>query len=197
MNIASDSTPSELTSSDMIALVNAMARHDQSALSSLYSATAGRVQAYVQSITRNSADTEEVLCDVYWQVWQQASEYSSERGPVGAWLMMIARTRALDKTRRRQSKVMKQDCEFDMTELMAPDESPDLAILSVQHSEYIADALHRLPETQSTLIRKSFYEDLTHQELADYFDLPLGTVKSHIRRGLLSLREHLSVLSPA
>jgi len=178
-------------------LVGAVGRRDQAALGRLYDLTVDRVFAVSLRVLGNRDDAEEVVGDVFLQVWERAQNYCAERGGVLSWLSVIAYSRAID-LKRRQS-------ERNRTESLHPDEDdpaytdceerPIADLLDLVRSGSAAHlALSELPEQPRRLIAMAFLEDLSHQEISERTGIPLGTVKSHIRRGLLQLREKLSAM---
>lgn len=164
---------------------------DERALEALYNATSGRVYGLVLRITQRSALAEEVVEDTYWQVWRQAPRYDAARGRPLTWLLAMARSRAIDALRR--------DERFQHDEL--PEEGVadgDQAVLAPQDlldAARGAGALHAALETLEPrarqLVSLAFFRGLTHEEIATQEAMPLGTVKSLIRRSLLVLRKTL------
>jgi RNA polymerase sigma-70 factor (ECF subfamily) len=165
--------------------------HDQDALAALYEALIGQVYGLALRITRRAPLAEEVAQDTFWQVWRQAPRFDPERGTVLAWIMTIARSRALDALRR----INAHECEIE-TETFAELESgsgdgpPDL-LAAVQQGHRLHAALASLDPVPRQLVSLAFLRGLSHDEIALYAGLPLGTVKSHIRRALAALRKKL------
>ena len=175
-------------------LLHAIAARKQSALGRLFDLCADRVFGVALRVLGDRDDAEEAVSDVFQQVWERAASYNAERGSVMSWMLMIAYTRAIDIKRR-----VKERRRFDP---LHPDETAeayteceersivDLLDLMTSGSA-IHGALGALGERQRKLISMAFMEDLSHQQIAERTGLPLGTVKSHIRRGLLQLRDAL------
>ena len=168
-----------------------MARGDHNALSELYDSTVAKVHGLVRAIVANAADAEEVTCDVYTQAWQTAGNYDPARGNVVAWLLAIARSRALDCLRRTRSKLRifseaspDSECPADAVEHRSPEHS--LAVF--QSHSVVRSALEQLSPERRRLVSMAFFEDLTHSEIAELTGLPMGTIKSHLRRAMHSLR---------
>lgn len=197
---AGDSRPAMARSLDefqLAALVLRVCDQHEPSLARLHEATAGRVLSLVLRIVRVRAVAEEVVEDVYWQVWREAPRFDAARGRVLAWLLAIARSRAIDAFRRhervRASEVAVDD---DAIEALAPDaqrsEDPfDLVAASAHHAQLNAllSALDPLPRQ---LLALAFFRGCTHEEIAEQTGLALGTVKSHIRRTLSILRSRLA-----
>jgi RNA polymerase sigma-70 factor (ECF subfamily) len=178
---------------DLSGLVQRIAMADREALGDLYDATVARLYAVAHLILRNTADAEEVVCDVYTQVWQTAANYSGERGAVLAWLLMICRTRALDRLRRNRVRLKAAAIEQPADgEEASPQPGPEELLDLIQHGTAVHRALEALSPVKRQLVSLAFFKGLSHLEISEECGLPVGTVKSHIRRALNTLREHLS-----
>lgn len=165
---------------------------DQEAMTLLYDALFGAVYGMSLRITARVPLAEEVAQDTFWQVWRQAPRYQPERGSVLAWVMTIARSRALDALRRIEPR----ECEADVDMLEAIESPsggapPDL-LAARQQAHRIRCALETLEPVARDLVSLAFFRGLTHEEVAAHTGLPLGTVKSHIRRALGRLRQALA-----
>jgi len=178
----------------------AMAGGDESALGAFYDATLGRVYGLALRITQSVEAAEEVLNDVYMQAWREAGRYEATRGRVLTWLLTICRSRAVDYLRKRNvlthgvkavesGKQTQMGEPLDMTQAEACD--PLDLIHAVEQNSALQIALGRLAPQQRQLIALAFFRDMSHQEIAASTGLALGTVKSHIRRGIALLRETL------
>lgn len=163
-----------------------------SALGELYDLTVDALNAVALRLVRNSTDAEEVLCEVYKQIWERPRQYQAERGPVIAWLFVIVRTRALDLIRKRRDTVSLDAVPphywQDATDA---DQSDDL-LQSLQEKSAVRDALLQLNAIQQRMLDLAFFQDMSHQEIADATGMALGTVKSHIRRGQQALERVLA-----
>ena len=181
-----------LDETELVSLVQAVVARDEAALARLYDLTVGRVYSLAYAFTRNSADAEEVVGDVYLQVWQKADQYRANRGTVLAWLLIHCRSLALDllRRRRRQEAGQEQLALQEAVEVDAAASTEELLAL-VQEGTRVHQALSALSDIQRQLIALAFFSDMSHQAIAAAVQLPLGTVKSHIRRGLKTLRIYL------
>ena len=172
--------------------VTRMANGDEDALGELYDTTIGRVYGFALRITGNAATAEEIASDVFMQAWRDAGRYDGTRAKVLTWLLMICRSRALDWLRARDPEISHED----PTSLIGAEDQPatggpqDL-LEALQEGGALREAMATLPAVQRQLIGLAFFRGLTHQEIAATARLPLGTVKSHIRRALDALRDHL------
>jgi RNA polymerase sigma-70 factor (ECF subfamily) len=172
-----------------------MAAGDADALGEFYDRWALPVQAVVLSIVRGPLDAEDVVEETFWQAWRQAARFDGERGTVSAWLLTIARSRALDRaralTRRRETSVDEAaDVAAD-----APDPSEHAA--SAERRSAVADALRALPEPQREVIEMAYFGGLSQTEIAACLGQPLGTVKTRARLAMQKLRERLAALREA
>ena len=168
--------------------VRALAGGDEAALGRLYDATLGKVYGFALRLTGKPEAAEEVVGEVYLQVWRQADRYDGERGSVMAWLMMLTRSRALDSLRRADPAESHPEPDALLVDREGEGSRPLDSLLELEEHSRLAEALAALAPVQRQLIALAFYRDLSHQEIADYSGLPLGTVKSHIRRALDKLR---------
>jgi RNA polymerase sigma-70 factor, ECF subfamily len=179
------------TAADRAALER-LARRDESALAELYDRHARLIYSLALRILRDQGDAEDVVQEVFAQVWDQAGRYDQARGNVAGWLVMLARSRAIDRLRRRQSRQETPNVEPDALEI--PDATPlaDDQLLASSRAVAVRAAMDGLPLLQRIAIELAFYEGLTHVEIAERLEQPLGTVKTRIRQGLLALRGRLT-----
>lgn len=173
-------------------LIARMAQGEQEALATLYDQTIGRVYGFANRLVNNSGAAEEIASDVYLQAWRDAGKYDPLRSKVLTWLLMICRSRALDRLRARETaEVLHEAPETLAEDVPSPGGSPQDLLEAVQSGNALHQALHGLPPVQRQLLSLAFFRGLSHQEIADQTRLPLGTVKSHIRRAVDALRAHL------
>jgi RNA polymerase sigma-70 factor (ECF subfamily) len=185
-----ESTSKSLQSTH-IRLVERIARQDETALTAFYDATADRVYGFALSITGNPEAAEEVTGDVYWQVWQQAQRYDSARAAVMTWLMTICRSRALDSFRSRDPAETHPDPEQLCPEGIRTDQTPLDLLIVLERDSMIYNAVETLDTQHRTLLALAFFRGLSHQEIATYTGMPLGTVKSTLRRAMESIKQVL------
>lgn len=179
----------QLLATDLARLVEEMRAGNQPALGELYDATVGRVFALAKAILRNAEDAEEVACDTYAQAWSSVSRYDPERATVLGWLLMICRSRALDRLRQRRVRGYGQTVDIDDAgEIEDGRDGPEDLVSLVEQGSRVRLALERLGPERRRLVSLAFLEGLSHQQIAEATGLPLGTVKSHVRRALAELR---------
>src|SRR5262249_30283841 len=141
-------------------------------------------------IVGNRPDAEDVLTDVFWQIWQQSPRYDASRGKPIAWLLTIARTRAIDSLRssgRQQEKTELFDPQKD-----SPASGGERDIFALADTrQAVQDALQTLPEQQRIPLEMAYFQGMSHTEIASALGQPLGTVKDRIRTAMLHLRKRL------
>jgi RNA polymerase sigma-70 factor (ECF subfamily) len=172
-------------------LVADMAAGDEAALAAFYDLTLGKVYALALRITHRPETAEEVVVAVYLQAWRQAAAYRASRGSVLAWLLTICRSRALDAARQRDPADSRPE-PARSDEPVASDPAPVDLLESLERGQSLHVALRSLESLPRQILGLAFFADLSHQEIAAQLRLPLGTVKSHIRRALLILRGRLA-----
>jgi len=184
--------PQTLDEAELVSFVQAVVARDEAALARLYELTVSRVYSLAYALTRNSADAEEVVCDVYLHIWQRADQYQESRGTVLAWLLIHCRSLALDLLRSRRRRETGQ-AQLALQPNFEEDNGngAEALLVLVQEGTRVHQALSALSDIQRHLIALAFFNDMSHQTIAATIQLPLGTVKSHIRRGLKILRTYL------
>lgn len=175
----------------------AVAAGDQRAFKKLYVATSPHLFALLLRILKTQDNAEDALQDVYVKIWQKAKTYESKRGAPLGWLMSIARYRALDLLRRRDPEVtMPDDPELVANILSdANTAGPLVNSETMQDLGNVDRCMQSLRPEQRRSLLMVYYEGLTHQEMSDRLNVPLGTAKSLVRRGLISLRSCLANIS--
>ena len=179
---------------DDAALVRRVASGSSEALGQLYDRHAPVVFGLARRILAREQDAEEVVQDVFAQVWRQAGRYQGDRATVAGWLVMLTRTRAIDRVRARTSRP-------DVAQPVSPEDAPPLTTslpdpesvaASAQDARVVREALVALPENQRSLVELAYFEGLTHTEIAEHTGMPLGTVKTRLRNAMFALRAALS-----
>lgn len=161
---------------------------DQLAFSALYAFMGARIYGLAIRITRNVQLAEEVTEDTFWQIWRHAPRFDSARGSAVAWILTIARSRALDALRKIDPAEINNAPELPADAIISGDNPPDL-LAALQESKLLYAAMARLDPVPRQVLALAFFCGLSHEEIARHADLPLGTVKSHIRRALIALRQ--------
>ncbi len=174
-----------------IELIHRMSAGDQSALAEFYDQSSGLVFAMVIRILNDTGAAEEITLDTYHQVWRQAQNYDLERGKPLSWLIVIARNRAIDRLRSTRMTKQEQTSLEAAEPLLTLESTPEDAASATERQKIVRMALAQLKPEQRQLIEIAFFTGLTHQEISDKLQLPLGTVKTRIRAGMVKLRELL------
>ena len=180
-----------------VALLARIAQGDREAFSRFYDAFAGLALGLISRIVRDPAASEDVLQEVFWQIWQEAARYDPRRGSPEAWVVMRSKTRAIDRLRaiRRRGKTFVAPVDESVTRSSeAPSENPGVA---AETRGLVRSALDGLPEAQRRVVELAFFEGLTQSEIASRLGEPLGTVKTRARMGLERLRSLMKREEPA
>ena len=178
----------------LLDVVRRVASADQGALGELYDATSPTVFGLIRRIVGDYSVAEEVTIDVYTQVWRLASAYSEEKGSPVTWLMMLARSRAIDHLRSRARRVKEQERPIEVAfDQCHPDPDPEKAAISRNCRQIVRNILANLEPEQVSMLQLAFFEGLSHGEIAARTGIPLGTVKTRIRAGMMRMRELLEV----
>lgn len=172
---------------ELAALLVRMAGGDEAALRELYDAAVGPAWALAQRITGVSADAEEAVMDAFEQAWRMADRYDPARGSGMGWLMTICRARAIDLVRRRSVRSRAEADSAAQPPPPGPAEPPDILAI-VQRDSAAHGLLGRLTPEQRQVLSLAYFRGMSHSEIAQAAGMPLGTVKSCIRRALLELR---------
>ena len=173
------------------ALIAAIAAGDRDAFSRFYDLTAPMAFGLIRRVLRDPEAAAEVLQEVFWQVWQDAPRYDPKRGSPEVWLVMRAKTRAIDRLRsiRRRDRTFVAPVDESVAQ-RREDQAPNPAVVAEDRG-LIQTALAQLPEAQRRVIELAFFEGLTQSEIAARLGEPLGTVKTRARLGLDRLRAAL------
>jgi RNA polymerase sigma-70 factor (ECF subfamily) len=161
---------------------------ETSALAALYDRHAGYALGIAQRILGDRAEAEEVVQDVFWQLWSSRLRYDERRGKFTTWLFTVARNRAVDRLRRRASR---PTGEPDLMDGLAGHDDALGRVIEGERKRSVLAALEQLSPGQREAIELSFYRGLTHSEIAQETGEPLGTVKSRMSRALVALRDAL------
>lgn len=177
---------------ELMALIDRVAARDELALKALYDQSSGKLYGLALRIVRNKEWAEDALQDTFLQIWRTAPDYRASLSPPMAWLGMIVRSRSLDLLRRRKAEREHLTDEIDeaMADTLEGDSPNPLdTSLASQQAWALHQCLGKLENKQREVVSLAYLRDLSHGELAKQLRLPLGTVKTWIRRGLEQLRQ--------
>ncbi len=181
------------------ALLRRMATGDETALGALYDLWSGRVHTLAFWILKDADDAQDVVEETFWQIWRTAGRYEGARAAGSTWIMMIARSRALDRLRARKRRADWTTAPTTVSALQdqsgnAPSEQPGSRVDSDDEQAQLQHALAALPSEQRSALEMAYFEGLSHGEIAERTAQPLGTVKTRIRLAMQKLRQGLDSL---
>ncbi|MDM7948520.1 sigma-70 family RNA polymerase sigma factor [Hydrogenophaga sp.] len=181
----------DIQDAELMALIERVAAQDQTALKTLYGLTSGKLYGLALRVVRSHEWAEDALQDTFLQVWRTAPDYRASLSPPMAWLGLMVRSRSLDLLRKRKTEREHLTDEIDeaMAETLEGDSpNPMDTSLASQQARALQKCLSQLDNKQREVVSLAYLRDLSHGELAQQLKLPLGTVKTWIRRGLDQLR---------
>lgn len=173
---------------DLDDLLARCALGDRGAFRGLYDLAAPKLFGVALRILGNRGDAEDAVQEAFMKVWHGAGRYQPGRGPAAAWLVTIARNSAIDRLRRRSAPTRDLD---DLPGLADPAPSPEATTIAGDERRRIADCLGRLAPDRATAVQAAYLEGWSYDELARRFGVPLNTMRTWLRRALISLRECL------
>jgi RNA polymerase sigma factor (sigma-70 family) len=179
---------------DDVSLLTRIAQGDQAALSALYDRYAKIIYAFAWKSLRSVEESEEVVMDVFAQVWRIGDRYDAQKGRVDTWLFTIARSRILDRVRKLQRTQPATTFSTDAVEIQPKADSVDLfeEVFIAERRNRVMAAMKTLPDQQRLVIELAYYQGLSHSQIAAQTGISLGTVKTRIRLGLNKLKSILA-----
>jgi RNA polymerase sigma-70 factor, ECF subfamily len=174
-------------STDISELLARVALKDRAAFGTLYGQTSSKLFGIALRLTRNRAEAEDVLQETFVKIWQHAGQYRDTQHSPMAWLVAIARNHAIDRLRRSPKASVELD---DTLGLSDAGPTPEVAAEQSSQRRQIDDCLKTIDTAEA--IRGAYLEGFSYEELAQKFDVPLNTMKTWLRRGLLKLRDCLN-----
>jgi RNA polymerase sigma-70 factor, ECF subfamily len=194
VQLAIDTAEASERDQDLVSLVESVAAGDQSALATLYDATNRFIYSLILRVLGDMGSAEEVLIDVYTQLWRQAASYDANRGAPLAWMATIARSRAIDRLRSSWQDQHRKESLDVLGDAPANAASPEESAAASERQRFVREALNLLTPEQRRVIELAYYSGLSHSEIAEKLNQPLGTVKTRTRLGMMKLREALAPL---
>ena len=179
-----------------LSLLQRIAARDTAALAELYDRHSRLLFGLILRIVRDRGEAEDLLQEAFVRVWTRAETYDAQAGGPLQWIVRVARNCAIDRLRARRVRAAVDAPAIDVAavEVAAPGtgiQTPEATVLMGEQRRTLTDALAGLPADQRQLIEAAFFEGYSHSELADRFALPLGTVKTRIRAGMMAMRKRL------
>jgi RNA polymerase sigma-70 factor (ECF subfamily) len=186
------SLPNQQTDAEDAELLRAVARGDESAFARVYDRFSPILLGLLLRILHSRAEAEDVLQEVFLQVWQQARSFDASRGRAFTWLVTLARSRAIDRLRALDSRERAaQRSADDAPPAAAPQDWADAEAIRAERADAVRDALGELPDEQRQVLLLAYLEGMSQSEIAAAKNQPLGTVKTRTRAGLKKLSESL------
>jgi RNA polymerase sigma-70 factor (ECF subfamily) len=180
--------------SDDMALVGRIARGDSAAFATFYDRHASQVLGLLFKMLRRRAEAEEMLQEVFLQVWREAERYRPGGSTPRGWIFMLARSRAIDRIRSSSARRRREEATAAPVDPVTPSAVAPAGPERLEERErrrQVANALAELPPEQRTAIEHAFFGGLSHREVAEHLGEPLGTIKSRILLGMRKLRRSL------
>ena len=179
-----------------LSVLQRIAARDTAALAELYDRHSRLLFGLILRIVRDRGEAEDILQEAFMRVWTRAETYDAQMGGPLPWIVRVARNCAIDRLRARRVRavVHAPAIDFSEVETVVPATSiqtPEATVLIAEQRRTLTGALAGLPAEQRQLIEAAFFEGYTHSELAQRFELPLGTVKTRIRAGMSAMRKRL------
>lgn len=179
---------------DLDSLLGQIATGDQQAFASLYDLVAPRVLGLIRRVLIDHAQSEEVAQEVFLEIWQNATRFESGRGAASSWIMTIAHRRAIDRVRASQAG-RDRDVKIGIRDFPdAFDQVAESAEISIEHDR-VSRAMTALTEIQRQAVSLAYYGGYSQSEVAEILSVPLGTVKTRLRDGMMKLRDEMGVAS--
>jgi RNA polymerase sigma-70 factor (ECF subfamily) len=181
------------------ALMERVRRRDPASLQELYDRHAGVVYGIGLRVLRDSTDAQDLVQDVFLHLWRRSDLFDGERGAFLGWLVSLARNRAIDRVRAKRTRERTADSyEGERASDVAPRQAdPNESAYAAELRTAIGRALAVLPEVQRTALELAYFGGLSHSEIAERLETPLGTVKARIRQGMIRLRDTLGEFADA
>jgi RNA polymerase sigma-70 factor (ECF subfamily) len=177
---------------DLVDLLRASGRSDETAFARLYDATCSRVFGLALRVVRDRAQAEEVTQEAFLEIWRTSARYDPDRGSPLAWLLTITHRKAVDRVRSAESASRRETTYQQQSQPVEHDSTAEAAQASLE-ARRVRGALAHLTEVQREAVGLAYLGGYTHTEVATMLDLPLGTAKTRIRDGLIRLRDALGV----
>lgn len=175
------------------AILQRIAQGDQDAVQAALKTYGGLVWSLAKRMLRNQEDAEDAVQEIFLDIWKNAGRFDSSQSSETTFVAMIARRRLIDRLRFNQRRISADSLEDVLAE---PADRSDQNIQTVVEAKEAYKALDVLRPEQKQVLQMSIIHGLSHQEIADATGMPLGTVKTHARRGLIQARQHLGIGSP-
>jgi len=187
-----DANPSGTSDVSLEALLQQVAEGDRTAFSELYDRMAPRVFGLVKRLLRDHSQSEEVTQEIFLEVWQNATRYEASKGGAVAWVLTMTHRRAVDRVRASQAS-RDRDTRIGIRDLEPDVDSVSENVEIRVENERVKKAMTRLTELQRQAVTLAYYGGYSHSEVAEMLSVPIGTVKTRLRDGMIRLRDEMGV----
>jgi RNA polymerase sigma-70 factor (ECF subfamily) len=180
-----------------VQLMKKIKAKDANALEELYNQYNGLLFGLIISIVKKKEEAEDILQEVFMNIWQKAHTFDEERGNVYGWLVTMTRNKAIDRTRSKDYKTQEKasvNLDDPAFSLKGDKFDPLETTIYSDRAKMVKKALAEIPEAQREVLKIAYYRGMTQSEIADHLNIPLGTVKTRTRQGMLKLRDLLESL---
>jgi RNA polymerase sigma-70 factor (ECF subfamily) len=176
-----------------LALIERVKRRDEHALAKLYDRYAQLLYTLALRIVSTSEEAEDVLQDVFLQIWNRSNTYMKERGTVYSWVVTLTRNKAIDRVRSKRYKQQSKEVKLDDAAHMAESHTtnPPRAVVLREYQEIVAAAQKKLSSVEARILDLGYYGGYSQTEIAKMLKMPLGTVKTKMRQSIIKLRQAL------
>lgn len=179
---------------DEVELLKRIKARDEEALAELYDLYNRLLFGMIISVVKKREEAEDVLQEVFVKIWERASTFNEERGNVYSWVVTLTRNKAIDRIRSKDYKTQeKATRDVDAPDFFLEGEKYDPLETTIysDRTELVKKALGEIPQSQSEVLKIAYYEGLTQREISEQLDIPLGTVKTRMRQGMIKLKDIL------
>lgn len=175
-----------------LALLERIQRHDEQAFSKLYDRYASLLYTLTLRIVSTAEEAEDVLQEVFLQVWNKSSSYMKERGTVYSWVVTLTRNKAIDRVRSKRYKQQSKEVRLDEAQSVMETQTimnPHQTVVLKEYQEIVTAATKKLSNIEAKILELSYYGGYSQAEIAKMLKMPLGTVKTKMRQGMIKLRQ--------
>lgn len=174
---------------DIPDLMQRIAQRDDKALAELYGRFSKALYNVIFGIVKRKEDAEEILCEIFFQVWEKAPAYDIAKGSVYTWLLTMARNRSIDRLRSKGFKNGRAESAMETDDVAGQDGHSQLDnVVLEERAGIVKTALGKISRDQRRVLETAYFEGLTHSEIAASLGVPLGTVKSRVRDGMKAMQ---------
>lgn len=174
---------------DLEKMIGKIALGDRNALAALYDATSGKLFSVCFRVLKNRLEAEDAVQDVYLRIWDKADRFAVTGHSPMTWLITVARNLSIDRLRTKKANHVDLDSAGELVETRP---GPEATSIAASESRRISACFDELPPDRADAVRAAYLDGVTYQALADRFDVPLNTMRTWLRRSLISLKECLS-----